>query len=80
MNTQRLLAVVVIGIGYGASSLRAAPCASPSPNFVVILTDDQSWLGTDPASSTMKNKLNNEEIGTKCANDYNSVQPVCWSW
>lgn len=43
---QSLLVVLSIGFGCGGLLLRPARCADPSPNFVVILTDDQSWVGS----------------------------------
>lgn len=43
---QRLLVVSFIGFGCGGLSLQPVRCADPSPNFVVILTDDQSWVGS----------------------------------
>jgi arylsulfatase A-like enzyme len=43
---QRFSLLLLIGFGCGGLSLRPARCADPSPNFVVILTDDQSWVGS----------------------------------
>jgi len=44
---------VVLTLYYGDSSLRAAKPGDLSPNFVILLSDDQSWVGSsvlmDPA-------------------------------
>ena len=49
-NAIRLGALIVLAIGmaaYAASpGTLPATVAEPSPNFVVILTDDQSWVGS----------------------------------
>ena len=51
---QRLLVVLFIGFGWGGLPPRPVQCADTFPNFVVMLTDDQSWVGSsiamDPAT------------------------------
>ena len=43
---QRISLVLLFGFACSGLSLQSAKGANPSPNFVVILTDDQSWVGT----------------------------------
>ena len=64
--------MLLIGFVCGGMSLQPGGCAGPSPNFVVILTDDQSWvelyddrsdpnehhnLASDPKFASIKKKL-----------------------